>query len=75
MLVAGRDDLTAIPPGAPTFVTRLAREQLGDAPRQIHEITESRALSAASARELLSFTVRANLAALVGRGQAGAPGS
>jgi len=69
-LVAGRDDLGRIPPGAPTFVTALARARLGTAALPGREIVESRTLSTTSAREVLSFVVRANAAALAAQADA-----
>lgn len=70
-LVAGRDDLGAIQPGAPTLVTRLARERLDAArlplPRAPHELAEPTVLAAPSARELAAFIVHANATALAAR--------
>ena len=68
VLLAGRDDLDAIPPDAPTFVMSSARELVaarygarGGPGRPIHP---PRLFSDESARELLTFMVRANVAAL-----------
>lgn len=69
-LVAGRDDLAQLPAGAPTLVTRLARERLAGAPLAVHAIPEPRALSAGSARDVAAFIVRANAAALAARAAA-----
>ena len=71
-LVVGHDDLAAIPAGAPTYVTRLAREALGgegasEVSSGVRAIPEPRALSEESARELLTFVVRANMAVLDAR--------
>lgn len=65
-LVVGRDDLTRIPEGAPTYVTRLAHERLDGAPLAIREFPEPRAFSSESSRELLAFIVQAN-AGVLGR--------
>lgn len=63
-LVVGRDDVGAIPDGAPTYLTRLARERLD--PQAVPEryLPESRALSRETSRQIFSFIVRANLAEL-----------
>lgn len=66
-LVAGRDDLTQLPAGAPTYVTRLARERLAGTVLPIHEIPAVRGLSAASTRDVVAFIVRANMEAIGGR--------
>ena len=66
-LVVGRDDLGVIPPGAPTYVTRSAREALGDTPIVGQVLPTARLFSADAARELISFVVRANLDALTAR--------
>lgn len=77
--VVGRDDLAALPAGAPTLVTRLARERLaagreaGAAPLAVREIAEPRALSAASARDVAAFLVGANAAALTRTSDSGTP--
>jgi hypothetical protein len=70
VLLVGRDDLATIPPDAPTFVMSSARERLaardgasgGDWPGR--PIQLPRSLSDDTARELLTFLVRANMAAL-----------
>jgi hypothetical protein len=68
VLLLGRDDLDSIPPEAPTFVMTSARETLaarygprGGPGRPIHP---PRSFSDDTARELLSFIVRANIAVL-----------
>ena len=66
-LIEGRDDLARIPPGAPTYVTRAAHRRLRD-PALLARVTpESRVFSPESARELLSFVVRANMQAVAPR--------
>jgi hypothetical protein len=62
-LVAGRDDLGEIPETAPTYLTQLARRQVGDIPLLRRVMAESRVFSTESARQILSFMVRGNLAA------------
>lgn len=63
-VIVGRDDVSAIPGGATTYVTRLADERLTAPTRPKHAITESRAFSRDTSRQIFSFVVRANLAAL-----------
>lgn len=64
VVVFGRDDLTAIPPEAPTYVTQHVRARLAgvDIPGRI--LPAARTIAATSARELLTFLVRSNLEAL-----------
>lgn len=64
-LVHGRDDLDAIPTDAPTYLTRLTRRHIDDVPLLTRLMPEAHILSPESARELLAFVVRANLAAIV----------
>jgi len=70
VLLVDRDGLDAIPADAPTFVMSSARERLvaryGGAPGSGpgRPIQPPRSLSDDTARELLSFLVRANMAAL-----------
>ncbi|MDQ3138734.1 MAG: GntR family transcriptional regulator [Gemmatimonadota bacterium] len=66
-LVLGRDDLDAIPETAPTYLTRLARQRAGPIPLLDRVLPEARVFSEESAREVLSFMVRANLDALAAR--------
>jgi DNA-binding transcriptional regulator YhcF (GntR family) len=67
LVVLGRDDLGAIPDGAPTYVMRSAREQLGDSPLASRVIPTPHIFSTDTARELLTFIIRANLAAMAAR--------
>ena len=68
VMIIGRDDLDEIPPSAPTFAMPSAREYLikrfgrGGGPGT--PIQPPRHFSDASARELLTFLVRANTSAL-----------
>jgi len=68
VLLVGRDDLAAIPPEAPTFVMTSAREHvaalLDGRPGPGRPIQPRRYFSDAAARELLTFLVRANVAAV-----------
>ena len=70
VLLVDRDDLDTIPPDAPTYVMSSARARVterygardvGGPGRPIHP---PRSLSDDTARELLTFLVRANMAAL-----------
>ncbi|MGH7664007.1 MAG: GntR family transcriptional regulator [Gemmatimonadaceae bacterium] len=67
LVVLGRDDLATIPDDAPTYIMRSAREQLGDTPLAGRVIPTPRVFSTDSARELLTFIVRANIAAMASR--------
>lgn len=69
-LIVGRDDLSAIPPDAPTYVTRAARERLGDATVPGRILPTARTLSPDSAREVLGHIIRANIAVLGARNAA-----
>lgn len=71
VLVADRDDVAAIPAMAPTYVTRGARDWLRAQNRE-HEIggrslPNARTFSSSTADELITFILRANLAALSSR--------
>jgi hypothetical protein len=66
-LVVGRDDIERIPAGTPVYVTRAARERLGDAAILARGVPLDRMLSRTTARAILSFVVDANLAALRSR--------
>jgi hypothetical protein len=62
-LVVGRDDLQQIPPSAPVYVTRSARERLkGPVPGRL--LPSARWLSPETGREVLSIVVGANIAAM-----------
>jgi len=67
VLVRGRDDLARIPAAAPVYLTRLTREKLGGDPLLARTLPEARVFSAESARELVSFVLRANLETLMVR--------
>lgn len=67
ILVLGRDDLSTIPSGAPTYITRSARDVLGTARIAGRIIPAARLFSTDSAREIIEFIVRANLEAITAR--------
>jgi DNA-binding transcriptional regulator YhcF (GntR family) len=73
-LVHGRDDLSAIPADAPTYLTRLTRRRVDDVPLLTRLMPEAHILSPESARELLAFVVRANLTAVLQGARHGAGG-
>jgi len=64
VLVFGRDDVTAIPAGAPTYVTQRVRAQLGGVAIPGRILPAARTISTSSAKELFSFMVRANIEAM-----------
>jgi DNA-binding transcriptional regulator YhcF (GntR family) len=67
MMIVGTDDLGSIPDGAPTYVTRSARDVLGDTRISGRILPAARIFSGDSSRELLSFIVRENLRAMTPR--------
>lgn len=62
-LVHSRDDLSRIPANAPTYLTRLTRNQIEALPLLERVIPETSVFSQATARDILEFVVRANAAA------------
>ncbi len=64
VLVHGRDDLDAIPEGAPVYVTQRVREALAVTATKGRLLPAARTISLASARKILDFIVRANLRAV-----------
>lgn len=76
-LIYGQDDLRQIPNTAPLYLTRLTRRRMQHSPESLREsgagscqlrllervLPEARVFSGESARELIAFVVRANLAA------------
>jgi hypothetical protein len=68
VMIAGRDDLDEIPAGAPTFIMPSARaavrNKYGALGGPGMPIQPPRQFSDASAKELLAFLIRANIAAL-----------
>jgi DNA-binding transcriptional regulator YhcF (GntR family) len=63
ILVHGKDDLSAIPHNAPTYVTHRVREALSGTPIPGRLLPAARTISTESAREIFNFIVRANLEA------------
>ena len=61
IVVFGEDDLSAIPDGAPTYVTQGVRKQLGGMRVPGRIIPAARTIAADSAREIFTFVVRQNL--------------
>lgn len=73
ILVAGRDDLAAIPASAPVYVTRAAAEALDGVHIGGRIIPSARVFSAQAARSLVGYIVRANLEALSARSRGNRP--
>ncbi|GAC1478201.1 MAG: hypothetical protein NVS1B4_21730 [Gemmatimonadaceae bacterium] len=71
ILVFGRDDLTTIPEGAPTYITPLVRGQLTGVRLRGRILPAARTISSHSARELYAFIVRSNVEAMSARGRGG----
>jgi hypothetical protein len=69
VLVHGRDDLSTIPDGAPTYVTRRVRDTLGDARIPGRILPAARTICTPSAREILAFVVRSNVEAMARLGR------
>lgn len=61
ILIAGRDDLAAIPPQAPTYVTEAARQKLGKTRIPGQLIPPPRLLAEHSVRMLVTFIVAENM--------------
>lgn len=64
IVVHGRDDLSDIPEGAPTYVTQRVRADLGGVRIPGRVLPSMRTISTESARELFAFVVRANIEAM-----------
>jgi DNA-binding transcriptional regulator YhcF (GntR family) len=67
LVVLGRDDPGEIPDSAPTYIMRSARERLGDTALAGRVIAAPRVFSTDTARELLTFIIGANIAAMAAR--------
>lgn len=63
-VILGEDDLSQIPPDAPTYIMRRAHEMLGDVALARRVVPLRRVFATEVARELLTFVVRTNMAAL-----------
>jgi GntR family transcriptional regulator len=66
-VLVGRDDVGAIPAGAPAYVMRTARDLLGGVPPHLRPLSTLRAFSPETQRAILRFILRANAAALGAR--------
>ncbi|MEO7083456.1 MAG: GntR family transcriptional regulator [Gemmatimonadaceae bacterium] len=64
ILVHGRDDLSVIPDGAPTYVTHRVRDALCGLPVRGHILPAARTISTESARQIFRFIVGANVDAI-----------
>ena len=64
IIVHGRDELSEIPEGAPTYVTQRVRDQLGSARIPGRLLPVARTITTESAREIFAFIVRANIQAM-----------
>lgn len=62
-VLLGANDPMAIPTGAPAWIMRSASESMGGIPPHLHALSTARIFSEDTARELVSYLVRANLAA------------
>ena len=70
-LVVGRDDLSRIPEGAPAYVMSAARRHLENLPIRMRMVPAPRVFSPESAKALLGFILRENIAALAAGEAAG----
>ncbi len=66
LVVLGRDDPDLIPEDAPTYVMRSAHEPLRGTPLGARVLPLPRVFSDETAREILTFVIRSNMAALAG---------
>jgi len=64
VLVLGKDDLSAIPDDAPTYITQGAKAQLGSITLPGRVLPAARTISKETAREILDFIVRSNVEAM-----------
>ncbi len=64
VMVFGRDDLTAIPRGAPTYITQRVRASLSGIEIRGSILPPARTIRSESAREIFAFIVAANLKAM-----------
>lgn len=60
-LVVGQDDLDAIPPTAPVYVTTAAADRIGNRRLPGRRLPPARVFSTECAREILHFVIRRNL--------------
>lgn len=66
VLVVGRDDVSSIPDGAPTYITQSVRSSLHGVEIRGRILPPARTISSSSAREIFGFIVESNIAALSG---------
>ena len=64
ILVMGRDDVSTVPEGAPTYITQSVRRALEGVEMRGRVLPPARTISSKSARELFGFIVEANIAAI-----------
>ncbi len=64
ILVVGRDDISSIPEGAPTYLTQSVRASLQGIDLRGRILPPARTISSRSAREIFGFIVESNIAAL-----------
>ena len=64
LVVVGRDDLSVIPPDAPTYVTQSVRGKLGGTRIPGRILPTLRTISTVSAREIFRFIVESNIEAI-----------
>ncbi len=67
VVILGEDEVTSIPPHVPTYIMGRAHRQLGDSELARRLVPVRRVFSRDMGRELLSFIVRANIAAMAAR--------
>lgn len=68
IIVLGVDDLSTIPPDAPTYITQRVRAHLNGITVPGRILPAARTISTQSAREIFAFIVRANVESLGRRG-------
>ena len=64
IVVFGRDDVSAIPPDAPTYITQGVRANLAGVRIPGRILPSARTISAKSAREIFAFIVQSNVEAM-----------
>ena len=64
ILVFGRDDISSVPPDAPTYVTQSVRTNLGAVRIPGRILPSARTISTKSARQIFAFIVESNIEAI-----------
>jgi DNA-binding transcriptional regulator YhcF (GntR family) len=64
IIVAGEDDLSAIPADAPTYVTQQVQRDFGDVAIPGRILPAARTISSESSREIFAFIVHSNIEAI-----------